>query len=215
MTLQPYYDDGQCAIYHGDCREVLPALGVSVAVLLTDPPYGISYAGFPADLGGRAVSIVGDGDFDAAAYALSIVADVSVVFGAHEFPHLLSPGGRWFVWDKRTSSAADKMIGTPFELAWSPQHGKNVMLRCLHGGVVNANGRGPRSHPTEKPVPMLRQLLSELGPQGLIVDPFMGSGTTLRAAKDLGRRAIGIEVEERYCESAALRLGQQVLIVER
>jgi DNA modification methylase len=70
----------------------------------------------------------------------------------------------------------------------------------------------PRVHPTQKPVALMRWCLSFVPDAQLILDPFMGSGTTLRAAKDLGRRAIGIEIEERYCEIAVKRLAQEVLL---
>ena len=104
------------------------------------------------------------------------------------------------------------MLGSAFELAWVNKHsGHNRMIRVLHGGVVNANNPGkPRLHPTEKPISLMTQIIDTM-PPGVILDPFMGSGTTLRAAKDLGRRAIGIEIDERYCEIAVRRLAQGVL----
>ena len=210
--MSPYYSDDWVTIYHGDCRDVLPLVMAEVVAIVTDPPYGISYSGAPINLGARAYSpILGDGSVALARWVLDQPSGETVVFGAHEFPQLLAPSGRWFCWDKRLTAEADRMIGTPFELAWSNRDGRNVMLRCLHGGLVNANDPGyGRLHPTEKPVPMLRQLLGHVR-GSVVVDPFAGSGTTLRAAKDLNRRAIGIEIEERYCEIAANRCAQEVM----
>lgn len=216
MLPEPYYADDYATLYLGDCRELLPLLADDL-VIITDPPYGINYE--PLALDGHASGghspIVGDHSFELAALALSTPAAWRVVFGAHEFPHLLAPGGRWFCWDKRLTVEADRIIGSPFELAWSPTHGNNEMLRCLHAGSVNANRirkepSPPRQHPTEKAVPMLRELVG-LAPPGIVLDPFAGSGTTLRAAKDCGRQSIGIEVEERYCEATVRRLAQGVL----
>ena len=104
------------------------------------------------------------------------------------------------------------MLGIAFELAWTSRtHGFDKMFRVLHGGVVNAND-GKRVHPTEKPISLLREIIATIFDEArIILDPFMGSGTTLRAAKDLGRKAIGIEIEERYCEMAAKRMAQEVL----
>lgn len=106
------------------------------------------------------------------------------------------------------------MLGASFELAWTNcTSGFGKMYRIMHGGVVNANG-GARLHPTEKPIELMRRIILDYGPAQRILDPFMGSGTTLRAAKDLERCAIGIEIEERYCEVAAKRLEQEVLPLE-
>ena len=211
---EPYYRDDSVTIYHGDCRDILDAL--TFDVIVTDPPYGIEQTALPESLGATQHDpIIGDDSTDLAEWILRYPSP-SVVFGAHEFPHLLSPPGRLYVWDKRLTRAADRMLGSPFEMAYANRAGPNRMLRCLHGGVVNANSvtagvrAARRLHPTEKPVPMLREMLSTVG-GAIVCDPFAGSGTTLRAAKDLGRRAIGIEIEERYCEIAARRCAQEVL----
>jgi DNA modification methylase len=96
---------------------------------------------------------------------------------------------------------------------WEPLlvYGKNPMPFDAKEFIANT-GEGGNGHPCAKPLPVFKWIVSAASPtDGLIVDPFMGSGTTLRAAKDLGRRAIGIEIEERYCEIAAKRLSQEVL----
>jgi DNA modification methylase len=104
------------------------------------------------------------------------------------------------------------MIGSPFELAWcSGDQKSGLMYRVLHGGVVNADKANTiRYHPTQKPLTLMTRIIGDLT-IGTVADPFMGSGSTLRAAKDLGRGAIGIEIDERYCEIAARRLAQGVL----
>ena len=212
MPLEPYYSEAHATIYHGDSLEIMPQLDFDVVV--TDPPYGIDAHIRPQPGAIQYEAIIGDSDTDAAAALFGMLdpATHAVIFGANNFPELLPHKGRWICWDKRLTVAADRMLGAAFELAWtSAETGYGQMIRCLHGGVVNANGHNlARVHPTEKPVPMLRELISKC-PEGIILDPFMGSGTTLRAAKDLGRQSIGIEIEERYCEISAKRLAQEVL----
>jgi site-specific DNA-methyltransferase (adenine-specific) len=90
------------------------------------------------------------------------------------------------------------------------ERGTSVLRHLAIAGTVGREADGGRLHPTEKPVTLMRELIGKC-PPGVIVDPFMGSGSTLRAAKDLGRPAIGIELDERYCEVAARRLGQEVM----
>jgi DNA modification methylase len=205
MTV-PYYADENVTIYHGDCREIMPEL--TFDVIVTDPPYGIDYAGHNYG------KVAGDHNIDAVkAMITSSAGTPTVLTGANHFAHLLPTVGAWSCWDKRTSESADKMFSSPFELIWASGDDRvGKMYRIMHGGVVNADGANvKRVHPTQKPVTLMCRLLADWAADGVILDPFMGSGSTLRAAKDLGRHAIGIELDEKYCEIAATRMGQEVL----
>jgi DNA modification methylase len=209
--MKPYYDHNGITIYHGDCREVLPQIE-KVDLVLTDPPYGISqHINNPP---GRTqfAPIIGDDAPPDLRGILTYPAHV-VSFGANCYPDQLPFRGRWICWDKRVNPKADAMLGSPFELAWTNKSsGFDIMIRLMHGGVVNQDRReGSRFHPTQKPVGLFRQIMEIFPDAQAILDPFMGSGTTLVAAKNLGRRAIGIELEEKYCEIAAKRLAQEVL----
>jgi DNA modification methylase len=210
---KPYYQDRACTIYQGDCREILPMLG-RFDLVLTDPPYGINYE---SNLPGcqKFGPITGDEAELDLSHIFKMHHDGSglVVFGANNFPRQLPFGGRWICWDKRVNPKADAMLGSPFELAWCNEvSGFNRIIRLMHGGVVNQDRKHTdRVHPTQKPVGLMRIILTWYSESKKIVDPYMGSGTTLVAAKSEGRNAVGIEIEERYCEAAAKRLRQEVL----
>ena len=217
MSLTPYYDDGNgIVIYHGDCREILPTLG-TFDLLLTDPPYGIDAEKFRASLpntmgDNRVEAIAGDSDVEAARWLMTQISDAqnAVVWGANNFPELLPHKGRWLCWDKRITEAADRMLGSAFELAWTNNRsGFYKMYRVLHGGVVNADG-GKRFHPTQKPILLFRKVIEDNPNVQTIIDPFAGSCTTAVAAKLEGRKATCIEINEKYCEIAAKRLRQSV-----
>ena len=209
--------DGIC-LYHADCRDVLPLLP-KVDLVLADPPYGIDQEEFRSSLPDtkgkvRVATIQGDNSLDLVEWLLLWIGETpAVVWGANNWPHLLPHKGRWCCWDKRCDPRADKMLGSAFELAWENRRsGFDVMIRVQHGGVVNADHkRFGRAHPTQKPVEVSAAILHRYKSAETILDPYVGSGTTLRAAKDLGRRAIGIEIEEKYCKIAAERLRQEVL----
>ena len=218
MSLTPYYDDGNgIVIYHGDCREILPELG-KFDLLLTDPPYGIDAEKFRASLpntmgDNRVEAIAGDSDVEAARWLITQISNAqnAVVWGANNFPELLPHKGRWLCWDKRITEAADRMLGSAFELAWTNKRsGFYKMYRVLHGGVVNADG-GKRFHPTQKPILLFRKVIEDNPNVQTILDPFAGSCTTGVAAKLEGRHATLIEISERYCEIGAERLRQGVL----
>ncbi len=217
--MKPYYQEDGITIYHGDCREVLATLP-KVDLVLTDPPYGIGAdrnlrANRQHGHAATASRDYGSGSWDSKppdSEVMALVLSVSrwqIVWGGNYFQ--LPPSPCWLVWDKDngTNGYAD------CELAWTNLNKAVRRLRHRWMGMPQEGSgtrKEPRVHPTQKPVPVMRWCLS-LAPDdgGPICDPFMGSGTTLRAAKDLGRQAIGIEIEERYCEIAAKRLAQGVL----
>lgn len=199
--MKPYYEHAGIVIYHGDCREILPTLG-PVDLVLTDPPYGIG------KLGGKwgkkhllrwdyAPGL--DGEL---LHSVMEMGRFHCIWGGNYFD--LPPSRCWLVWYKRDSvpSSAD------VELAWTSIDA-NAKLIDHTIAATNAERVG---HPTQKPLAVMKWSIGVF-PNYVetILDPFMGSGTTLVAAKNLGRRAIGIEIEERYCEIAAKRLAQEVL----
>jgi DNA modification methylase len=219
--VKPYYDDGQgIVIYHGDWRgEVGDALAASpIDAVVTDPPYGIGadrrQAARAGKQGGKAVAPsrdYGHSDWDQAPPerfdldVLRAMGNWHIFWGGNHLDLPPSPG--WLVWDKVTGANgyADA------ELAWTDLRTAVRLIRFQWMGMLQQLPE-QRYHPTQKPLPIMRWCLSLLPEHTeVILDPYMGSGTTLRAAKDMGLRAIGVEAEERYCEVAANRLEQGVL----
>jgi site-specific DNA-methyltransferase (adenine-specific) len=224
--VKPYYEHGGITIYHGDCREILPSLAYARAELVTDPPYGIGWQTDYTSLrdgknGEKGYGymrkkhdpIVGDSEPFDPTHLLSF--DRAVIWGANNFSDKL-PRGSWLVWDKRADNGHALLADA--EVAWkSTGSGVFIFDYCWHGfarpsepGTRDAGGRCITFHPTQKPVALMRWSIKKLGAKGTIVDPYCGSGPTLIAAKNLGLEAIGIEIEEKYCEIAAKRLSQEV-----
>lgn len=226
MTLpEPYYQDDSCTIYCGDCREIIADIGMSALgfprLLLTDPPYGIdwntSYSRFTNLMTSAPrvdhAKIENDTDSQAMQFALQIDLQ-KIVWGAHLSPWLISKTGSWLVWDKRFDNGVAMLADA--ELAyWSKGAGVYIHKHTWQGMIGDKSGTPrKRLHPNEKPVGLLRWCLQLVPDAQTILDPFMGSGTTLVAAKLEGRRAVGIEISEKYCEIAANRLRQRVLNFE-
>lgn len=208
--MKPYYEHAGITIYHGDCREILPCL--SFDVIISDPPYGIAH---PTNYAAR-----GRGKLAACCNYIPVYGDSEkfdprwltkwpcILWGGNYFASLLEDSSGWLVWDKLRPDALDQSRA---ELAWS-----NFVKGCrvfpfLWNGMMRA-GDKKLQHPTQKPVALMKWCIQQpWTPAGIICDPYMGAGSTLVAAKDLNRCAIGIEIEERYCEIAAKRLSQEVL----
>ncbi len=204
----PYYDEDGITIYHGDCRAILPYLP-KVDLVLTDPPYGIGTDGQHASdgvHGGRkAYEFLGWDAERPSQYVMELLlraGDQHIIWGGNYFADLLPPQMKWLVWNKE-----QRISQSDGELAWTSIGGA---LRICDMNRVELQMDGAE-HPTQKPIRLIKWCL-DLAPHAqTILDPFMGSGTTLRAAKDLGRKCIGIEIEEKYCEIAVRRLAQTVL----
>ena len=214
----PYYSDDHVTIYHGDCLE-LAELWTHADVMVTDPPYGThDGAGHRGGYGrrqnhdtgtGAGFTIANDGTTETRDAALALWGSrPAVVFGS---PRQADPPidvAERLVWDKRRLG----MNGGP----WRYRH-ESIYVTAGFERVSDASSSiievfpGDQSgHTHAKPVELMTALVGA-APPGLIVDPFMGSGSTLRAAKDLGRKVIGVELEEKYCEIAANRCAQEVL----
>ena len=208
MSLESFHSAqiGDCTLYRADCRDVLPLLP-NVDAVVTDPPYGIDYD--PEIYNGNFTNrVIGDGaPFDPE--MLLAVSGEKIIWGANNFAQRLPRGG-WACWDKRCSEAADRILGSPFELAWFSNPKKYKMARILHAGKLNADGNDARrDHQTQKPIALMVWCIGQLsGTPATILDPFMGSGTTGVACVKLGRKFIGIEIDEKYFDIARRRIEQ-------
>ena len=225
MSLTPYYEHAGITIYHGDCREILPTLvPYEFGIIVTDPPYGMNFlSAWPKEPLERNTAIVGD-ECDDLGWFFDLAEGVMDGWG------WLACFTRWDKWEKHKAQATAARWDVKNMVVWDKdnwtcgdlegnlgyQH-ELVLLASLNGCPIAGTRHGnvlrfPRvasdCHPSEKPVQLI-ETLARIG-KGRILDPFMGSGTTLKAAKNLGREAIGIEIEERYCEIAAKRLSQEV-----
>lgn len=209
--VKPYYEEKGITIYHGDCREILPSLP-KVDLVLTDPPYGIAYDRNVKHRGSvQNPTVYGDDT----AFDPSFLFRFGrlILWGANCYASRLPDCKTWLAWHKTLTSNSDGQTAD-MELAWANCVGRPRLFRYLWAGCYRAGEAGDHFHPTQKPVALMKWRIGLADKADTILDPFMGSGTTLRAAKDLGRKAIGIEIEEKYCEIAANRLRQEVLNFE-
>jgi hypothetical protein len=224
LTPRPYYESDGVALYCGDWRAIVPAMPFetqnAIRAMVTDPPYGIGLRN--GDVGGhrsdRWDTVAGDGDSNVATEALRFAEQVGIPAIAFASPDNPWPGEcrNRIVWDKGGAVGGGGDIATCLKRSWE-------LIQVFRNGPMigpreESVWRFPivpadtRLHICAKPVALMAKLISKFIPRGVtILDPFAGSGSTLVAAKETGNPAIGVELEERYCEIAADRLRQRVL----
>lgn len=230
--MRPYFQNDAVTLYLGDCLEILPRLEVdSVDCIISDPPYGKDWQSNYRTV--KFEKIAGDESQDVGYSALRVALPLLknkkhlYYFGEWDLSEFPVGSQVALIWDKVNANGGD------LEIPWANQH--ELIQFCVN--VSKASGRArnegglsarlrkgsvlryPRPqalrHPTEKPVPLLRELIESSTRFGeVVLDPFAGVGSTLVAAQLEGRRAVGIELSEAYCEIAARRLSQSVLPLE-
>jgi site-specific DNA-methyltransferase (adenine-specific) len=208
--LTPMYSEDGVEVYCANSEELADELVSLDALIYTDPPYGIGERTGRRAAGRSNLAECNDfppvfGDdrpFDPARW---LKAKRLVLWGANHYASRLPDSPSWLVWDKRDNTAQNDNADA--ELAWSNLGGPARLLHHMHNGMLRESERGePRVHPTQKPIALAQWAIELAGTDPLIIDPYMGSGSTLIAARALQRRAIGFEISSEYCTRAIDRL---------
>jgi len=224
--MKPYYEDKWVTIYHGDCREILPQLDVKVDLVLTDPPYFLpakhyeTRRNFPRSLGDLSIlEFFFDATLKDCIDKLKKTGFIYLFCDGQSYPvfyvklYSLVKSLRPLIWDKMTSING---------YSWRHQHELIIFaempnsepIKTGDGDILRyrAEPIDDRNHPSQKPEDLISRLIGKSTKDNdLILDPFLGSGTTCYCAKKLNRYSIGIEIEEKYCEIAARRCSQEVM----
>jgi site-specific DNA-methyltransferase (adenine-specific) len=211
LEIIPAFRDDHVALIHGDCRDILPRISdTNRVVIVSDPPYGIKWvhSSNPRPIMGD------DKPFDPS----HLLRFRCILFGGQHYHTSLPQKGSWIIWDKRCPHKGGRKaccvgpchtndIGD-YEDIWLSFHAHRTIYRHYWNGGGKATEAGiKRIHPTQKPVALMRYLIEQYtSPEDLIVDPYVGSGATLLAARSLGRQAIGFEADPQYIAPACKRL---------
>lgn len=248
-VTEPYYADETVTLYHGDCREILPALTCKADCIVADPPYGetsLPWDQWPTGwliaagdvtsslwcFGSLRMFLAHVGEFSSWRLSQDVIWEkhIGSGFAADRFKRVHETVAHWYRGEWRNvyhetprtevthrtkgnsgrgTQMKHKTGGTVGDMTWTDDGTR--LARSVQ--QVRSMWRRGGIHPTEKPVDLLTLLIAYACPRGgLVIDPFAGSGSTLDAARASGRRAIGIEADERYAELAARRLSQGVLV---
>jgi site-specific DNA-methyltransferase (adenine-specific) len=203
----------------GDCLEVMKTFpDKSIDLVLTDPPYGTDFDYYSKGRGAGLAKSTDYGNQDWNKEKLNCeyfsqifrISKNQIIFGGNYYGSVLGDTSCYIVWDKdnNENNFAD------CELAWTSFKSAVRKFKWRWNGMLQEDmkHKEPRYHPTQKPVELMKWILDKYSqPTDLILDPFLGSGTTIIAAKQLHRRYIGIEISQKYCDVAKSRLGQEVL----
>ena len=205
-------------IINADCLEYMRTLpDKSFDLVLTDPPYGIGADKGVGGFGSSKTDKHYKDEWDSKTPPTEVFTEImrvsknAIIFGGQFFTDKLPPNGHWIVWDKKGSIDFDNPFGD-CELAWTNLPRKSVKRYTVVQQGFVAEERD-RFHPTQKPTSLFLGILADYTTdESTILDPFLGSGTTLIAAKQLNRNAVGIEISEEYCNIARQRLAQSTLL---
>ena len=216
MAIVKEVQIGDQRLILGDCISVMPTLGRFDAVV-TDPPYGISYKPRAMRPGKRRehAAIYGRKEIHGDSIAPDVtgllhLANEAIIWGGNYFADQLPPKASWLVWDKKGGNASFHGATTfaDCELAWCSDGRPAMIHQQIWSGLVRQGieASAPRCHPTQKPIALMEWCLKRLPKAKTILDPFMGSGTTLVACQRMGRHGTGIELDEGYFEIACKRV---------
>jgi site-specific DNA-methyltransferase (adenine-specific) len=201
VPIVPYYQDDSVLIFNADCREIVPHMPIA-HLLLTDPPYGLGKKLHGGTWGKRVGEAI---EWDKLIEDFSpffSASNCQIIWGGNYYPFPITRC--WLVWIKRDAVTTSASL----ELAWTSF---DAPSKFFDKTIASTNSER-NGHPTLKPCDLIRWCINMAGDEiQTILDPFAGSGTTGRAAKDLGKKAVLIEREERYCKIAAKRMSQEVL----
>jgi site-specific DNA-methyltransferase (adenine-specific) len=211
--MKPYYETENGKLYHGDCLEIMPLLE-PVDLVLTDPPYGKQWArgenqvGLLRSKNERRENL----SWDRAIPKKEIFNLIfkksknQIIWGGNYFINYLSPTNCFLVWDKTGGKSNKKMPFSDCELAWTSFNSVARIIHCRNNGFIKES-KEKRFHPTQKPLMVFIDVLNDFSfKSDVVCDPFIGSGTTAVSCERLNRKWIGIEISEKYCEIASLRI---------
>ena len=208
--IKPYYQDSAVTLYHGDCKEIVPQLG-KFDLLLTDPPYGMEFVSNHRTI--KHGKIYGDESLPIGTISMCMekVNNASYIFCRWDNIYSMPKPKSVIAWVKNNWSMGDLKHehGRQWEACLFYPEGGHEFVKRIPDVIVCAR-TGNNLHPTQKPVELLATII-QANVCETILDPFAGSGTTGRAAKDLGRKCTLIEREEKYCEIIVKRMQQEVL----